>query len=119
MGKCKPRNKMPIGDRAKQFAPFSPLSGLEKALAEQEKKNEKRRYPDADAMAEINATLNELKRGDSATVFFYNSSEHRYEQSEGQIQIIDELHKRLFIGGMEICFRDILEIVIDGRREEN
>ena len=48
---------MPVEQRAKQFAPFSPLSGLEAALAEREKKREKRRYPDEDAIVAINAVL--------------------------------------------------------------
>ena len=110
MGTSKPRVKMPISERAKQFAPFSPLSGLEAALAEREKRREKRRYPDEDAIIAINAVLSELKKGDTATVFSYNSSECCYEQTEGTVQLIDDLHKRLFVCGREIMFDDILEI---------
>ena len=33
----KPKQKMPIEERAKQFMPFSALKGLEEALASKEK----------------------------------------------------------------------------------
>ena len=119
MGKGRPKFKMPIGERAKQFAPFSPLSGLEAALAERERLREERRYPDSDAIEKINSILTELKKGDTASVFFYNADEVRYEQTEGRIEIIDELHSRLFLVGKEIRFDDILDISIKSRRQEN
>ena len=119
MGKSKPKFKMPIGERAKQFAPFSPLSTLEQALADQVRRREKRRYPDSDTVAEINSVLTELKKGDVASVFFYNETDIRYEQAEGEVRIIDSLHKRLFICGREINFGDILEISIVETRREN
>ena len=112
MGKSKPRVKMPIGERAKQFAPFSPLNGLHAALAECEKMREKRRYPDEDALVQINRVLNELKKGDTVLIFYYNGTEMRYEQIEGQVNIIDDLHERLFICDKEISFKDFLEIEI-------
>ena len=34
---AKPKNKMPIADRAKQFMPFAALKGLPEALAAKEK----------------------------------------------------------------------------------
>ena len=115
MAKNKPKFKMSVEDRAKQFAPFSPLSGLEAALAEREKLREERRHPDGDAITAINTALTELKKGDAATVFFYNTEETRYEQTEGEISIIDDLHSRLFLCGKEIRFSDILEISIKNR----
>ena len=69
MGKCKPKFKMPIKERAKQFAPFSPLNGLEAALTERERLCEERRYPDSDTMAEINSVLSILKKGNIADIF--------------------------------------------------
>ena len=41
-----------------------------------------------------------------------------YERSEGEVKIIDELHKRLFLSGDEIYFDDILEIVIKTQEQE-
>jgi len=119
VGKTKPKFKMPISERAKQFAPFSPLNGLEEALAEREKHKEGRRYPDEDALIEINTVLSEIKKDDTASVFFYNTAEMRYEQVEGEIHIIDELHKRIFLCGREIRFDDILGIEITKRRNGN
>ncbi len=40
--KKKPRAKMPIKDRAKQFAPFAAVKGLEKALQKKEKEIERK-----------------------------------------------------------------------------
>ena len=119
MGKGKPKFKMPIGERAKQFAPFSPLSGLEAALSERERLREERRDPDSDTVEKINTVLTELKKGDTATVFFYNTEDVRYEQIEGRVEIIDELHGRLFLLGKEVHFDDILDIGINARRQEN
>lgn len=103
---------MPIGDRAKQFAPFSPLNGLHAALAECEKMREKRRYPDEDTLVQINQVLNEIKKGNTVLAFYYNEAEMRYEQIEGQVNIIDDLHDRLFVSDKEIRLKDILEIEI-------
>ena len=110
MGKSKPRTRMPISERAKQFAPFSPLSGLEAALAEREKRKEARRFLGEDGIAELNAALADLKRGDTVTVFFYNSEQECYEQVEGTVSIIDQLKHRLFVCGREIFFDDLYEI---------
>lgn len=109
---------MPIGERAKQFAPFSPLHGLEEALAEREKRREERRYPDEDTLSSINAVLNELKSGDSVSVFSYNETECCYDQTDGDVRIIDELHGRLFVGGKEILFGDILDIALKKSKGE-
>ena len=110
MGKSKPRTKMPISERAKQFAPFSPLSGLEAALNEREKRKEPKRFLDEDAASALNASLIELKRGDKVTVFYYNSLDECYDQAEGVFNIIDLLKERLFICGKEILFDDLFEI---------
>ena len=101
---------MPISERAKQFAPFSPLSGLEAALAEREKRKEPKRLLDEDAVAVLNDALTTLKRGDKITVFFYNSNQECYEQVEGAVNIIDQLKGRIFICGREIFFTDLYEI---------
>ena len=110
MAKSKPRTKMSISERAKQFAPFSPLSGLEAALAEREKRKEPRRILAEDAVSIMNDTLSTLKRGDHITVFFYNSNQECYEQVEGAVNIIDQLKGRIFICGREIFFTDLYEI---------
>ena len=110
MAKSKPRSKMSISERAKQFAPFSPLSGLEAALAEREKRKEPKRILDEDAASALNDVLTSLKRGDVITVFFYNSELKCYEQVEGAVNIIDQLKSRLFVCGREIFFDDLYEI---------
>ena len=110
MAKSKPRSKMPISERAKQFSPFSPLSGLEAALAEKEKRKERKRVLSEDAVAALNDVLSTLRRGDKVTVFFYNSEQECYEQTEGTVNIIDQLKGRIFVCGREIPFDDMYEI---------
>ena len=110
MGKSKNVVKMSVSERAKQFAPFSPLNGLEAALAERERRREPKRTLSDDAVSELNAALIDLKKGDMITVFFYDPEQECYEQIEGTVNIIDQLKCRLFIGGREIFFDDLYEI---------
>ena len=46
------RQKMPPGQRAKQFMPFAALKGLEEALARQEKKAAEKKAAGAEAPTE-------------------------------------------------------------------
>ena len=44
MGK-RPRHKMPISERAKQFAPFAAIRGLEEALRKKEEEMKQKEKP--------------------------------------------------------------------------
>ena len=110
MAKSKPRSKMPISERAKQFSPFSPLNVLEAALAEKEKRKERKKVLSEDAVAALNDVLSTLCKGDNVTVFFYNSEQECYEQTEGTVNIIDQLKGRIFVSGKEISVDDMYEI---------
>lgn len=65
------RAPMPRSRRAKQFMPFDALTGLREAIAAKERVIEPWRYPSEDAIAEINATLLKLHKGQIVTVVYY------------------------------------------------
>ena len=97
-------------DRAKQFMPFSPLSGLGVALIRKEKEKifVKRKTPSDDKIETLNRILGEIKTGDRACVVHYNKGE--YKRACGEITKIDEKNKILKIEDQEIHFLDIWEI---------
>ena len=57
--------------RAKQFAPFSALKGLEEALAEKEREYEPQTELSDDAAEELDRCLRELQKGTAVTVKYY------------------------------------------------
>ena len=57
--------------RAKQFAPFSALKGLEEALAEKEREYEPQAELSDDAAEELDRCLRELQKGTAVTVKYY------------------------------------------------
>ena len=61
----KPKQKMPIEERAKQFMPFSALKGLEEALASKEKIIVPKKELTQDYAEELNLKLKSW--------FYYNS----------------------------------------------
>ncbi len=102
---------MSAADRAKQFAPFSPLNGLHKALAEKEVQRVPRKIIPEDKAAEINEALLELQAGQTVTVVYYNAVERQYLQLTGKFQKINLKVKRLLLEGKEIGINDIIEIL--------
>lgn len=102
---------MPISERAKQFSPFSPLRGLERALAEKEKIREERRELSESRIEEIDLILSKLQNGDIITVVYYEETERMYLQLTGAMQKADVLERKLWLGTREIRFCDIYEII--------
>lgn len=112
MVQSKPRVPMPPSHRAKQFAPFQALKGLNEAIARKEKKPAPRRYLTEDAIAEINAALKALKKGQMITVVYYCEYEQDYYQLTGAVVKVDSYWKILQVGNMSIEFCEIFEIKI-------
>ena len=113
MARNKPRARMPISERAKQFAPFSPLSGLETALAERERLFMPKRTLDRDAIASINEMLVSLDRGDTVTAFYYDDNDMTYVQKTGVLVLIDEINKTIKISDVTVSF----DMLYDLKRE--
>ncbi len=108
----KPRVKMTAQERAKQFMPFSPLSGLGMALLnkEKEKVREAKKLLDRDKEEEISRALNEIDGYKEALVTYFCGGE--YKKIAGKVKRIDENKKVLLINDTEISFSDIFDIKI-------
>ena len=113
MGKNKPREPMPVSERAKQFAPFSPLHGLHRALAEKERIREVRREISEEFAAELNATLCRLERGRVVTVYYYDADAEAYRQLTGVVAAVDAYQRTLTVEQTPVTFDDLFEITVE------
>ncbi len=105
------RAPMPRSRRAKQFMPFDALTGLREAIAAKERVIEPRRYPSEDAIAEINAKLLDLHKGQIITVVYYGDYEQRYLQLTGPVIKVDPYWHSIQIENITIDFSEIYELV--------
>ena len=104
------RGKMPVSERAKQFAPFAAISGLEEALAAKELEHSSRARIEIleDAAEAINERLSSLYVGDVVEVTYY--SHGHYKTVKGSVRDIDAHRRILVVGGTEIHFKDLYSI---------
>lgn len=104
------RGKMPISERAKQFAPFAAVGGLDEALAKKEKEKARMSRIELldDAAEHLNARLAELYVDDYISVTYYFQGE--YLTAEGVVKNIDKFKKVIIIGDREIHFKDLYSI---------
>ena len=107
------RTPMPRSRRAKQFMPFDALRGLKEAIAAKERVIEPRRYPSDDAIAEINASLLDLQKGQIITVVYYGIYEQAYLQLTGPVSKIDSYWSNLQIGNTVISFSEIDQLITE------
>ena len=105
------RAPMPPSRRAKQFAPFQALKGLNEAIAAKEKRPEPRRELTDYMKEQINCKLTELRKGQQVTVVYYGALEMDYLQITGTVSKVDPYWKLLQINNVGIDFSEILEIV--------
>ena len=108
MGK-RPAAKMPLSQRAKQFAPFDALKGFSDAITNTENRLyfEERKLLSEDQLAELDEKIHLLKKNDTVTVVFYRSG--HYVSFSGQFEKIDELNRTMMISGQKIPLADIIE----------
>ena len=111
MGTKVVRAPMPRSRRAKQFMPFDALTGLREAIAAKERVIEPRRYPSEDAIAEINAKLLNLQKGQIITVVYYGDYEQRYLQLTGPVIKVDSYWHSIQIENTTIDFSEIYELM--------
>ncbi|SHJ26887.1 YolD-like family protein [Parasporobacterium paucivorans] len=104
----KPRGKMPVSERAKQFLPFAALKGLPEALAEKEKIIVPKIELSEEMAQELNQKFCQLKRGTVATITYFHEDE--YLQITGMVALIDEPNRILRIVDTKIPFDDVLDI---------
>lgn len=105
----KPKHKMPIEERAKQFMPFSALKGLEEALAEKEKIVVPKIELSEDSAMELDRKMHALGCGKITTIVYYNKKE--YLKLTGMVAKIDQDNRILQIVNTKISFDDIYDIV--------
>lgn len=105
------RAPMPRSRRAKQFMPFDALTGLREAIAAKERVIEPRRYPSEDAIAEMNAKLLDLHKGQIITVIYYGDYEQRYLQLAGPVIKVDSYWHSIQIENITIDFSEIYELL--------
>ena len=109
MAKTTVRAPMPPSRRAKQFAPFDALKGLQEAIARKEHVPEPRRELSEDAIAEINAKLTMLRPGSWVTVVYYCDYTQEVHQLTGQVSKVDPYWKTLQVGNISIEFSEIYQ----------
>lgn len=105
----KPKQKMSIEERAKQFMPFSALKGLNEALAEKEKIVVPKIELSEDGAMELDRKMHSLERGKIATVVYYDKE--NYLKITGMVAKIDEDCRILQIVNTKIIFDDIYDII--------
>lgn len=104
----KPKEKMPIEERAKQFMPFAALRGLPDALAAKEKILVPKIALSPEMEEELDRQMHLLKKGKMATVVYFDKGE--YIKITGLIARIDETSRLLQIVNTKIAFADILQV---------
>lgn len=110
----KPRTKMPISERAKQFMPFAALRGLPEALAEREKLPVPRIELSEEMAEELDRTLRALRPGDAVSVVYFCGGE--YLRAAGIVTRIDAERRAVRVEDGWIEMRDILGVVpVDSR----
>ncbi len=104
----KPRNKMPIEERAKQFMPFAALKGLPDALAAKEKIIVPKIELSEEMAERLDRAMHGLAKGQIASVVYFHKDE--YVKITGLVARIDETGRLLQIVNTKIPFDDILEV---------
>lgn len=104
------REKMPVSHRAKQFMPFSALTGLNEALKKKERELCFITKPViSEEKAElINAELLNIDPGDKVCVEYYQDGE--MHTVVGTVKKKDLTYHRILIGAERIRTDDILNI---------
>ena len=102
------RIKMPIEERAKQFAPFSALTTLGKALAEKERIIVKQAEISEEKAEEINRKLKEIKTGEIVNLVYFDTDE--YVEITGMVAKINFDERTIRIVNKVIDFDKILKI---------
>lgn len=111
------RVKMTRGDRAKQFAPFDALKGLQDALRIKEFEHERvqRGEVQEEQASKISKTLLSLEKEDIVWVKYFKDG--HYFSIEGKCVLMIE-KDQIKVGGTNIFINDIFDIKICKRIEK-
>lgn len=107
----KPKNRMPIEERAKQFMPFAALKSLPEALAAKEKITVPKIELSEEMAEALDQQMHQIAKGKIVTIVYFHKDE--YIKITGMVARIDETSRLLQIVNTKIAFEDIVEIVVD------
>lgn len=107
MGK-KPRAKMSIENRAKQFSPFAAIRGLQDALEKKERIIVEKIELSEEMAEELDRKMQQLEKGRIVTVVYFAGD--NYLKKTGIVARIDKSSQVLQIVDTKIDFKDILDI---------
>ncbi len=108
MVKGSKRTKMSIEDRAKQFAPFSPLRGLHEALKQMERVVVPKAELSEERAEELNRVLLHIEKGDMVTAVYYSDGE--YVKVTGKVARLNIDEKYLQVVETKIAFEDLYSL---------
>lgn len=96
-------------DRAKQFAPFDALKGLQDALRIKEYEHERivRGDLSEDEIKEISSVLAEIEKNDNVEVEFFQDGHTVLLSGKARL---DAENQKLFVGEFELAFDNIKKI---------
>ncbi len=100
--------KMPIGERARQFMPFAALRGYEEVIKEKEKILEGKREISEERAEELSSQILKLKKGDVVSVIYYLKD--GYVEMRGAITEIDVPFKTFRIIKTWVPFVDVYDL---------
>ncbi len=107
----RPKNRMSVEQRAKQFMPFAALRGLPEALAVKERVTVPKVELSEEMAAELDRKMHLLEKGKIATVVYF--SEDEYLKKTGMVARMDESARILQIVNVKIPFDDILDVDVE------
>ena len=109
MGK-RPKGKMPLEQRAKQFAPFDALKGFSDAIRNTEGRRfiEERIKLSEDQLADLDERIHSVKKGDRITITYYCNG--HYVSFSGKFEKLDELFRMIQVSGQKLLMDDIIMI---------
>ena len=103
------RIKMPRSDRAKQFAPFDALKGLQETIKIKEYEHERIVCGEMseDEIKQISNTILSLQKGDNVYIEFFRDG-HIFKLTG--VAKLDVFNQRIFVGAFDISFDEIRKL---------
>ncbi len=112
MSEARPRAKMDVENRAKQFAPFAALVGLDAALMSVEKVVTPRSDLSEEMKEELDRRMQKLTCGTMVKVTYYKRTE--YVERMGMVAKILPEERMLRVVDEKISFDDIIGLEFEG-----
>lgn len=107
----KPKYKMTIQERAKQFMPFAALKGYEEALRAKEVILVDKVTLSPEKAEELDYKMRGIQRGSIVTIIYY--SDNNYIKKTGMVAKIDATSRFIQIINTKINFDDIYDIILE------